>query len=342
LGEIKDKPTLEILKQEGLFKESQTISVKLRRDRSSIANIEIDPTTVEYPQVINQDKAYKKADRSDKLLPTLLAREDYEWEVSPGEFVEKPTTRLAVDNRIYQKLEAYFSNLGISIAKANNHYDIQLEHQLGYDVVRIPTENLPLSVSEKLLSRFGTPLDAHWECGEVASPRNGSYYQKLEEIAQGNYERNDAIKISGKPVSMVFPLKMHGEPNPLPVSTTIDAMRGYGRTHTTRIFEPYKAYGFSEGDIAIAVGGDKQVAFCVGKQYRITQQMIDDPQYRQQWKDKEKHSVKELDRFRGEPEVWGLEMKPLGDYVNGKIVPFPELQASQSLNVPKGCVREPW
>jgi hypothetical protein len=58
--------------------------------------------------------------------------------------------------------------------------------------------------------------------------------------------------------------------------------------------------------------------------------MIDDPQYRQQWKDKEKHSVKELDRFRGEPEVWGLEMKPLGDYVNGKIVPFPELQASQS------------
>jgi hypothetical protein len=141
---------------------------------------------------------------------------------------------------------------------------------------------------------------------------------------------------------MVFPLKMHGEPNPLPVSTTIDAMRGYGRTHTTRIFEPYKAYGFSEGDIAIAVGGDKQVAFCVGKQYRITQQMIDDPQYRQQWKDKEKHSVKELDRFRGEPEVWGLEMKPLGDYVNGKIVPFPELQASQSLNVPKGCARESW
>jgi hypothetical protein len=164
----------------------KTISVTLKRDRPNIANIQIDPTTVEYPQVINQDKAYKTESRRDRLLPTLLAREDYEWEVSPGEFVEKPTTRLAVDNRIYQKLEAYFSNLGISIAKANNHYDIQLEHQLGYDLVRILSENLPLSVSEKLQQRFGTPLDAHWECGEVASPRSGSYYQKLEEIAQGS------------------------------------------------------------------------------------------------------------------------------------------------------------
>jgi hypothetical protein len=184
LGEIKDKPTLELLKQEGLLKEGAIISVTLRRDRSSIANIEIDPTTVEYPQVINQDKAYKTESRSDRLLPTLLAREDYEWEVSPGEFVEKPTIRLAVDNRSYQKLETYFSKRGISIAKATNHYDIQLEHQLGYDVVRIPTENLPTAVSEKLLSRFGTSLDAHWECGEETSPRNGSYYQKLEEIAR--------------------------------------------------------------------------------------------------------------------------------------------------------------
>jgi hypothetical protein len=376
LGEIKDKPTLRLLKQEGLLKEGQTISVTLKRDRASIANIQIDPTTVEYPQVINQDKAYKTESRSDRLLPTLLAQEDYEWEVSPGKFVEKPTTRLVVDNRIYDKLEAYFSNLGIAISPATNHYDIQTEHQLGYDVVRIPTENLPLSVAEKLQQRFGTPLDAHW---------GGSYYQKLEEIDRGDYERNDLlkkaqssklsispinepsascphsracplqgvnllppalpeglVKISGKPVSMVFPLHLYGEPNPLPVSTTIDAMRGYGRTHTTRTFEPYKAYGFSEGDIAIAVSGDKQLAFCVGKQYRITRQMIDDSQYRQQWKDKEKHSVKELDRFRGEPEVWGLEMKPLGDYVNGKVVPFSELQASQSQNFPSGSVREPW
>jgi alpha-D-ribose 1-methylphosphonate 5-triphosphate synthase subunit PhnL len=70
--------------------------------------------------------------------------------------------------------------------------------------------------------------------------------------------------------------------------------------------------------------------------------MIDELQYRQQRGDKEKHSVKELDRFRGEPEVWGLEMKPLGDYINGKIVPFPELQVSQSSNVLRECVRESW
>ncbi len=51
---------------------------------------------------------------------------------------------------------------------------------------------------------------------------------------------------------MNYPLMMHGEPNPLPVNTCIDAMRGYGRTHTTRAYEPYKQYGFKEGDIALA------------------------------------------------------------------------------------------
>ncbi|WP_242027295.1 hypothetical protein [Sphaerospermopsis sp. FACHB-1094] len=155
------------------------------------------------------------------------------------------------------------------------------------------------------------------------------------------HEEKDVV-ISGKPVQMVFPLKMHGEPNPLPVSTTIDAMRGYGRCHTTRTYEPYKAYGFKEGDIAIASGGrsaiakssSQQVAFRVGKQYRITPEMIADPAYQQQWAAMEKHSSRELTTFRDKPEVWGLNMEPLGDYVNGKIVPFPSAKLEQSLVTP--------
>jgi hypothetical protein len=158
-----------------------------------------------------------------------------------------------------------------------------------------------------------------------ALPANSTIVSKPEE--------KDVV-ISGKPVQMVFPLKMHGEPNPLPVSTTIDAMRGYGRCHTTRTYEPYKAYGFKEGDIAIAISSSQQVAFRVGKQYRITPEMIADPAYQQQWSAMEKHSSRELTTFRDKPEVWGLNMEPMGDYVNGKIVPFPSAKLEQSLVTP--------
>ncbi|MHC5599060.1 MAG: hypothetical protein ACYTXC_24475, partial [Nostoc sp.] len=133
--------------------------------------------------------------------------------------------------------------------------------------------------------------------------------------------------IKGKPIPMNYPLMMHGEPNPLPVNTCIDAMRGYGRTHTTRAYEPYKQYGFKEGDIALATGIGKQVAFRVGKQYQITPNMIADPVYQQQWADIEKHSPKALpELFKGKGQVWGLHLEPLGDYVEGFIVPFPSPQ----------------
>lgn len=137
---------------------------------------------------------------------------------------------------------------------------------------------------------------------------------------------SEEIKPTGKPVKMVFPLKMHGEENPLPVNTCIDAMRGHGRCHTTRSFEPHAAYGFKEGDIAIAVAGDKQVAFRVGEQYRITPEMMADPEYQKQWAAMEKQSPKELQSFQGK-QAWGLKMEPLGDFVNGKVVPFSQSEA---------------
>jgi hypothetical protein len=37
----------------------------------------------------------------------------------------------------------------------------------------------------------------------------------------------------------------------------------------------------------------------------------------------EKHSAKELATFQGHSNTWGLHFQPLGDYVNGKIEPFP-------------------
>ncbi|NMF64628.1 MULTISPECIES: reverse transcriptase-like protein [Brasilonema] len=131
------------------------------------------------------------------------------------------------------------------------------------------------------------------------------------------------IKIAGK-VPMVYSLLLHGEPPKLPVNTTIDAMRGHSRVHTTRGVDYQKAYGIKEGDIAVALGKNgKQVAFRVGKQYEITPQMIQNPAYQQAWANWEKHSVKELTQTQAQKgRIYGLFMEPLGDYVNGKIVPF--------------------
>lgn len=138
----------------------------------------------------------------------------------------------------------------------------------------------------------------------------------------------DNPAISGKPVPMVYSLHLHGEAAAVPVNTTIDAMRGHGRIHTTRGVDYQKTYGINEGDIAVAQGKNgEQVAFRVGKQYKITTQMIQDPSYQQAWARWEKHSPKELTQTQAsKSQVYGLFMEPLGDYVNGKIIPFPTIQ----------------
>lgn len=142
--------------------------------------------------------------------------------------------------------------------------------------------------------------------------------------------------ISGKPVPMVYDIHTYDEPKTLPVNTTIDAMRGYGRVHTTRGIDYEKAYGIKEGNIAIAVGKDgRQVAFRVGKQYEISTEAIADPTYQQAWAAWEKHSVKELTQNQANKgKIYGLFMEPLGDYINGKIVPFPALQQTERANAP--------
>ncbi|PLZ43406.1 hypothetical protein CBP26_05285, partial [Fischerella thermalis WC538] len=147
-------------------------------------------------------------------------------------------------------------------------------------------------------------------------------------VRAANPQIPDNPVISGKPVPMVYTLHLHGEAATIPVKTTIDAMRGHGRIHTTRGVDYQKTYGINEGDIAIAQGKNgEQVAFRVGKQYKITTQMIQNPSYQQAWARWEKHSPKELTQTQAsKSQVYGLFMEPLGDYVNGKIVPFPSIQ----------------
>jgi hypothetical protein len=150
--------------------------------------------------------------------------------------------------------------------------------------------------------------------------------ERIETNTQTIIKSEQPVKITGKPVQMVYPLKMHGETNPLPVKTCIEAMRGHGRCHTTRRYEPYAAYGFKEGDIAIAHAGEQKVAMRVGKQYQISQEMLTDIEYQKQWTNMEKHGAKELQTFQGHRNTWGMHFEPLGDYIDGKIVPFPSLE----------------
>ncbi|MEM7552522.1 MAG: reverse transcriptase-like protein [Cyanobacteria bacterium P01_A01_bin.84] len=147
----------------------------------------------------------------------------------------------------------------------------------------------------------------------------------------------DNPQISGKTIPMTWELNQ--SPELKSVSTTIDAMRGNGRVHSTRAQNYYQTYGIKEGDIAVAKGKDnKQVAFRVGKQYKITQAIINNPDYQKAWQNWEKHSVKELTENQAakgkERQLYGLFMEPLGDYQNGKIIPFEQhKQQERTLNI---------
>nr|WP_228035451.1 ribonuclease H [Oculatella sp. LEGE 06141] len=186
----------------------------------------------------------------------------------------------------------------------------------------------------------GANIQFEWVRGHNGHPLN----ERVDAIAtafakgqnprltkKGGVEVVDAhsVAIAGKPVQMVFPLRMHGEHNPLPIDSCIEAMRGYGRCHTTRTFAPHAAYQFKEGDIAVAYAGSKQVAFRVGEQYPITPEMITSADYKRQWAATEKHSAKELDQLWHHAQsqaksLWGMKMEPLGDYIDGQIHPFPD------------------
>ena len=165
-------------------------------------------------------------------------------------------------------------------------------------------------------------MDYMKEKGYILDWQPQGYFQVSAKQREQSDNPEQQVKISGKPVQMVYPLKMHGEINPLPVNSCIEAMRGFGRTHTTRRFEPYAAYNFKEGDIAIAYAGEKKVAFEVGKQYKIPQEKLKDVEYQKEWANMEKHGGQELLTFVGHENTWGMNFKPLGDYVDGKIVAF--------------------
>ncbi|WP_230967531.1 hypothetical protein [Nostoc commune] len=247
---------------------------------------------------------------------------------------------MAVDNQKAETVTKWLTAQKVECQQVPPE-DVIRETKKGLAVFNLVSSSIPPKTLENMTKKFGGIIESNLEYQQRVNSlaTRPQFLKPPEQAAQSpplqsrhstspqDVQNVAPSGIKGKAIPMNYPLMMHGDTNPIPVNTCIDAMRGYGRTHTTRAYQPYKQYGFKEGDIALATGIDKQVAFRVGKQYQITPDMIADPVYQQQWADMEKHSPKALpELFTEKKQVWGLHLEPLGDYVEGFIVPFPEPQ----------------
>ncbi|MBG1263102.1 hypothetical protein F8S20_30455, partial [Nostoc sp. BAE] len=356
LGVLHFKKDKDALRQLGLLKTGQlTPAPAIIQSNFSVICAQIEPNTVEYPQ--NWTKEFQvfgtqsvnrhqqeMIDSSAPILHHIKERPTFLFSTESNKGLG--VMGLAVDNHKVESVTLWLTSQNVVYSKVPPE-DVIRETKKGLAVFNLVDSSIPAKTLSSMTKKFGAIIESSTEYQQkikslatrpqFLKPPSQSALSPPQQSAQ--FHPNQDIQnvapesIKGKPIPMNYPLMMHGDTNPIPVNTCIDAMRGYGRTHTTRAKEPYKQYGFKEGDIALATGIDKQVAFRVGKQYQITPSMIADPVYQQQWADMEKHSPKALpELFTGKQQVWGLHLEPLGDYVDAKIVPFPSPQTPVTLN----------
>jgi hypothetical protein len=356
LGVLHFKKDKDALRQLGLLKTGQlTPAPAIIESNFSVICAQIDPNTVEYPQKwmkeflifgtqsVNSEQQ-EMIESSANILHHIKERPTFLFSTESNK--KLGVMGLAVDNQKAETVTKWLTAQKVEWQQVPIE-DVIRETKKGLAVFHLVSSSIPPKTLSNMTKKFGAVIESSTEYqqeikslstrSQFLKPPSQSAQSPPQQSAQ--FHPNQDIQnvalsdIKGKPIPMNYPLMMHGKPNPLPVNTCIDAMRGYGRTHTTRAYQPYKQYGFKEGDIALATGIDKQVAFRVGKQYQITPSMIADPVYQQQWADMEKHSPKALpELFTGKQQVWGLHLEPLGDYVEGFIVPFPEPQNRASPN----------
>ncbi len=356
LGVLHFKKDKDALRQLGLLKTGQlTHADAIIQSNFSVICAQIDPNTVEYPQKwtkefqafgtqsVNPQQLYM-IDSTAPILQKIKERSTFLFSTESNK--KLGVMGLAVDNHKVESVTLWLKKQNVVYSQVPPE-DVMPETKKGLAVFNLVSSSIPVKTLDNMTKKFGAVIESSTEYQQRVNslatrpqflkPPSQSALSPPQQSAQ--FHPNQDIQnvappvIKGKPIPMNYPLMMHGDTNLLPVDTCIDAMRGYSRTHTTRAKEPYKQYGFKEGDIALATGIGKQVAFQVGKQYQITPDMIADPVYQQQWADMEKHSSKALpELFTGKGQVWGLHLEPLGDYVDGKIVPFPEPQNRASPN----------
>ncbi|MEH2120569.1 MAG: hypothetical protein V7K46_20910 [Nostoc sp.] len=350
LGVLHFKKDKDALRQLGLLKTGQlTPAPAIIESNFSVICAQIDPKTVEYPQKWTKEflifgtqsvnrQQQQMIDSSEPILHHIKERPTFLFSTESNK--KLGVMGLAVDNQKAETVTKWLTAQNVECQQVPIE-DVIRETKKGLTVFHLVDSSIPAKTLSSMTKKFGAIIESDSDYQQRVNslatrpqflkPPSQSAQSPPQQSAQFHSSQevqNVAFPvIKGKPIPMNYPLMMHGDTNPILVDTCIDAMRGYGRTHTTRAYQPYKQYGFKEGDIALATGLDKQIAFRVGKQYQITPDMIADPVYQQQWADMEKHSSKALpELFTGKGQVWGLHLEPLGDYVEGFIVPFPEPQ----------------
>jgi hypothetical protein len=350
LGVLHFKKDKDALRQLGLLKTGQlTPTPAIIESNFSVICAQIDPNTVEYPQKWTKEfqafgtqsvnpQQQEMIESSANILHQIKERPTFLFSTESNK--KLGVMGLAVDNQKAETVTKWLTAQKVEWQQVPTK-DVIRETKKGLTVFNLVDSSIPAKSLSSMTKKFGGIIESTLEYQQKVSSlaTRPQFLKPPEQSAQSppqqsaqfhpNQEVQNVVPpvIKGKPIPMNYPLMMHGDTNPIPVNTCIDAMRGYGRTHTTRAKEPYKQYGFKQGDIALATSIGKQVAFRVGQQYQITPDMIADPVYQQQWADMEKHSSKALpELFTGKGQVWGLHLEPLGDYVDGKIVPFPEPQ----------------
>lgn len=348
LGVLHFKKDKDALRQLGLLKIKQlTPAPAIIESNFSVICAQIDPRSVEYPQKWTKEfrifgtqsvnpQQQEMVDSSAKILHHIKERPTFLFSTESNKKLE--VMGLAVDNQKAETVTKWLTAQKVEWQQVPME-DVIRETKKGLAVFNLVDSSIPAKTLENMTKKFGAIIetDSDYQQRVNSLATRPQFLKPPEQTAQSQKEQSRHSTspqdvqnvappvIKGKPIPMNYPLMMHGDTNPIPVNTCIDAMRGYGRTHTTRAKEPYKQYGFKEGDIALATGIGKQVVFRVGKQYQITPDMIADSVYQQQWANMEKHSPKALpELFTGKQQVWGLHLEPLGDYVEGFIVPFPE------------------
>jgi hypothetical protein len=294
------------------------------------ADIVLDPNSLKLPEIWHglSPERVQKAVNFDAIIPALkqAIAEASENQPTMTEFVE----RLAAEQvGIKAQVQSGGRINGITYLYEGQAVKASLVELTWKNLAAIGVRYDPIRDREAITSAPIPVMPQTSDRLEIQSENQDKAIPEVSIVTSIQREKIEKpIEIMGKPIQMVYPLKMHGEVNRLPVDTCIEAMRGHGRSHTTRRFEPYAAYNFKEGDIAIAYAGEQKVAFQVGKQYKISQEMLTDGEYQKQWVGMEKHGAKELLTFQGHSNTWGMHFQPLGDYVDGKIVPFPIIESA--------------
>ena len=294
------------------------------------ADIVLDPNSLKLPEIWHglSPERVQKAVNLDAIIPTLKQAIAQASENKPTmtEFVE----RLAAEQvGIKAQVQSGGRINGITYLYEGQAVKASLVELTWKNLAAMGVRYDPMRDREAITSAPIPVMTQISDRLEIQSENQDKAIPEVSIVTSVKREKLEKpVEIMGKPIQMVYPLKMHGEVNRLPVDTCIEAMRGHGRSHTTRRFEPYAAYNFKEGDIAIAYAGEQKVAFQVGKQYKISQEMLTDGEYQKQWVGMEKHGAKELLTFQGHSNTWGMHFHPLGDYVDGKIVPFPIVESA--------------